>query len=82
MEENQEECPGNTRSRNWRSTGINGGRGKSFLFISSVKSCQNERCTETERNEVQKLKRRGVSACNVFLVYKEGGVYWLMDRQI
>ena len=25
-------------------------------------------CTETEKDEMRKLRRRGVSACNIFLV--------------
>ena len=29
---------------------------------------RNEECTETEKGEMRKLKRRGVSACNVFLI--------------
>ena len=29
---------------------------------------QNEACTKMEKDEMRKLKRRGVSACDVFLV--------------
>ena len=29
---------------------------------------RNEACTETKKDEMQKLKQRRVSACNVFLV--------------
>ena len=32
---------------------------------------RNEACTETEKDEMRKLKRRGVSACNVFLVLEQ-----------
>ena len=32
---------------------------------------RNEACTETGKDEMRNLKRRGVSACNVFLVLEQ-----------
>ena len=51
--------PGNTIPSKWRSTGINGGKSHLLAKHRAAYRIRNETCTETEKDEMRKLKRRG-----------------------
>ena len=70
-EENQEECLGIQDQASGEVQASMEAEVSHCHLLAKRSRRLNEACTETEKDEMRKLKQRGVSACNVFLVLEQ-----------